>query len=329
MTPFQPKPSFTSTGSRLVNLTLDPFCFMFNSFALGDVVASVPVVKHMVEHHYTQPDSYAVVAKQHFRPLFPFVPDENFKDFDEKGNCWGLGQGFSMALLNKKNDGIIVRNTPKHMHLSEFGSIMLSDRILPKSELNYVPLDPVDVSKFNVDFSKAVVLVTSFRDVTRSWHADQILATATWIKSKGFIPVFIGKTDMDATAKESVRPKNSLPDDISEYGVDLRNQTTISELASIIDQSRAICGMDSGPIHLAGTTKTPIICGYTSVSPEYRMPIRKEGVTYPIVPEIECIGCESRWATSYWNFENCYLTHARCCSLMTADKFIKILDSIL
>lgn len=329
MTPFQPKPSFNKNGSKLINLTLDPFCFMFNSFALGDVVACAPVVKYMVENYYTQPDSYAVVAKKHFRPLFPFVPDENFRDFDEKGNCWGLGQGFTMALLNKKSDGIIIRNTPKHMHLSEFGSVMLADRLIPREHLNYVPLDPVDVSKYNVDFSKSVILITSYRDKTRMWHADEILKVAEWVKSKGYIPVFVGKTDMDTTAKESVRPKTALPDDVSEYGVDLRNQTSISELASIMSQAIAVCGMDSGPIHLAGTTKTTIICGYTSVSPEYRIPIRTTGKTYSIVPEIECIGCESRWATSYWNFENCYLQHAMCCSLITADKFIKILDSIL
>jgi hypothetical protein len=329
MKPFQNKPDYNQNGMKLLKLTLDPFCFNINSFAMGDIIATAPVIKYMVENYYTQPDSYAVVAKQQFRSIFPFVPDENFRDFDQQGNCWGLPQGFSMALLNKKNDGMIVRNTPKHMHLCEFASVVLADRIIPREHLNYVPLDPVDVSHFNVDFTNSVVLVTSYRDKTRMWHAEHILKVAEWLKSKGVTPVFIGKTDMDAHAKESVRPKTSLPDDVSAYGVDLRNKTSIQELASIFSLSKAVCGMDSGPIHLAGTTSTPIICGYTSVSPEHRIPIRKEGKTFALVPNIECVGCESRWRSSFWNFENCYLEHAKCCSLITAEKFINILESLI
>jgi len=120
-----------------------------------------------------------------------------------------------------------------------------------------------------------------------------------------------------------------LPDDITEYGVDLRNETTIEELASIFGEAKAVCGIDSGPIHLAGTTSIPIICGYTSVSPEFRIPYRKEGKTIAITPEIECIGCESRWRSNFWNFENCYYDTIECCKQMTSDKFISALKQVL
>jgi len=150
---------------------------------------------------------------------------------------------------------------------------MLSDRILPEKDLQYVSLEPVDVSDFDIDFSRAVVLVTSYRDVTRMWHSEHVLNVAEWLKVKGFMPIFIGKTDMDKTAREQIIPKSALPDDVSEYGIDLRNRTSLSQLASIMAQSRAVCGLDSGPIHLAGTTEVPIICGYTSVAPEHRLRI--------------------------------------------------------
>jgi hypothetical protein len=329
MTPIQNKHSYTQNGNRLTNLTLDPFCFMLNTFAMGDVIASVPVVKYMIENHYTQPDSYYVVAKNHFRPLFPFVPDENFRDFDKKDNFWNIPSGIAIGSINQKKQVGITRNTPKHMHLSVFASLMLADRILPMQQLNYVPLDVVDVDRFNVDFSKSVILVTSYRDVTRMWQPEYILTLAKWIKSVGYTPVFIGKTDMDLHVREGVIPKTSLPNDVSEYGVDLRNQTSIPELASIFRRAKAVCGLDSGPIHLAGTTSVPIVCGYTSVSPEHRIPIRIDGKTYPIAPEIECIGCESRWRSNFWNYENCYYGHANCCRAMTPDRFVSVLASIL
>lgn len=309
--------------------TLDPFAFVFNSFALGDVIAAVPVVKYMVETYYTTPESYVVVAKQAFRALFPFIPDSNFRDYDLGSARWNIPEGFAYGMISRKPDGAATRLTPKHIHLSQFASLMLADRLLPYECLNYVPLNAVDVSHFGVDFSKAVVLVSSYRDVTRRWPAEEMLKCAVWLERKGLIPVFVGKTDMDATARKAVQPKSALPADISKFGVDLRNRTSLSELASIFQQSKAVCGLDSGPIHLAGTTDTNIVCGYTSVLPEYRMPLRLRGNTYPIAPEIECIGCESRWRSNFWNYENCYLKHAKCCTLMTAERFINVLNAIL
>lgn len=309
--------------------TLDYFCFMLNTFAMGDVIASVPVVKHMIDNFYTDPKSYLVVAKMGFRDLFPFVPDANFLDFDKKENFWGIPPAFAVGTLNRKNEPRLVRTTPKSMHLSTYASLVFADRILPLEELNYVPTAKVDVSRFGVDFSKAVVLVASYRDETRMWRTDSILQTAKWIKSVGFIPVFIGKTDMDLSLPDDLRPKSALPNDLTEYGVDLRNKTSLLELTSIFEQCKAVCGVDSGPIHLAGTTSVPIICGYTSVAPEHRIPTRKEGKTFALTADIECIGCESRWRSNYWNFEKCYLQHAECSKQLTADKFVRVLREIL
>ncbi len=309
-------------------MTLDPFCFMFNSIAMGDILAAVPVVKYMVETYYTRPDSYTVVAKKQFRCLFPFVPDANFFDFDNKEANWGMPEKFLLGILTKKNEPGVTRLTPKHMTLGQYASIALADRILPEKHLNYVPLDWVDISHFELP-KRYVVLITSYRDKTRMWHADHILGVARWLKTKGITPVFIGKTDMDKTAREAVIPKSALPDDVSDFGIDLRNKTSIPELAGILGNAAAVCGLDSGPIHLAGTTDVPIVCGYTSVSPEFRIPARVIGNTYAIAPEIECIGCESRWRSNFWNYENCYYGHINCCASMTAARFINVLDTIL
>ena len=330
MKPINNKSSFTSEGQKRIVKTLDPFCFMLNSFAMGDVIATAPVIKYMIENFYTTPDSYVLVAKGAFRPFFPFVPDSNFIDYDDKSKpVWGIPDAMAIGALNKKNESRIVRNSPKSMHLATYGSLAMADRLIPLEELNYVPLEPVDITKFEIDFSKCVILISSYRDLTRSWHSQSLLEVAKWLKMMGVTPVFIGKTDMDEGVTENLRPKTSLPNDVSQYGIDLRNKTTIPELASIFREAIAVCGVDSGPIHLAGTTNIPIVCGYTSVAPEHRIPIRKEGKTYPITANIECIGCESRWRSNYWNYENCFLGHAECSKQLTGNKFINILSEII
>ena len=330
----QNKPEITHDGKIKDRRTLDAFCFMLNTFAMGDVIAAVPVIKYMIDNFYTTPESYKVCLKLCFRDLFPFVPDENIIDFDKKDNFWGIPPTMAVGTLNRKNEPRLVRTTPKSIHLSTYASLVFADRIIPLEELNYVdiPTSPevnIALDRFGIDFAKSVILVSSYRDETRMWRTESMLATALWIKEKGFIPVFVGKTDMDLSLPDAQRPKSALPNDLTKYGVDLRNKTSLLDLVAIFKRARAVCGVDSGPIHLAGTTSVPIICGYTSVAPEIRIPTRKEGKTYALTADIPCISCESRWRSNYWNFENCYFQHAECSKQLTADRFIRVLNQIL
>jgi hypothetical protein len=312
----------------MIQQALDPICFMINSFAMGDVIASAPAVKFMVDTYFPDHKNYKVCVKPMFRQFFPFVPDENILDFDKKDNLWGIPPEYAIAALNRKTESRLPRQTPKHISLGQYAGLQFADRIIDNKYLNYISIKQVDISAFDIDFSKAVILITSYRDVTRMWKNDSILEFSTYLKSRGFIPVFVGKSDMDSALGENVKTKISLPNDIGGYGVDLRNKTSIAELATIMSKSRAVCGVDSGPIHLAGTTSTPIICGYTSVSAEVRIPVRQHGITIPIEPELKCIGCESKWHSTYWNFENCFYKTAECVNMLTSDKFIEAFQKI-
>jgi len=98
-------------------------------------------------------------------------------------------------------------------------------------------------------------------------------------------------------------------------------------------KSKAILGMDSGLIHLAGTTEIPIICGYTIASPDVRFPTRKAGKTFGVVPNVQCKHCLTDWQLPFHDFDfkgdGCYFKHIECCNQMTADKFIKCLEQVL
>ncbi len=312
--------------SHRMELTINPTCFMINSIAMGDVIASVPVIKYMIDNFYKDPATYLVIAEEMFRPFFHFVPDSCFHRFEDKANEWSIPPSFAVAALNQPVVKSLTRPTPRHMSLGQFSAIKFANRILEDKDLRYIPLIDVDVSRFGVDFSKAVILVSSHRDATRAWHAESILETAAYIEKRGYIPVFIGKTDMNLDTH--LVPKTYLPNDLN-IGVDLRNHTTIPELAAIMKRSKAVCGIDSGPIHLAGTTDTTIICGYTSILPEHRIPVRTKGKTYSILPDIPCIGCESRWMSHFWNYEKCYLQHIECCKEMKSNLFINYLAKTL
>jgi ADP-heptose:LPS heptosyltransferase len=52
------------------------------------------------------------------------------------------------------------------------------------------------------------------------------------------------------------------------------NKTSISETWHIINNAAAVITMDSGILHLAGTTETTILDLGSSIKPEFRIPYR-------------------------------------------------------
>lgn len=64
------------------------------------------------------------------------------------------------------------------------------------------------------------------------------------------------------------------------YGKDLTNQTTLDQTWHILNKSRAVITMDSGILHLAGTTDAHIIQLGSSIDPYFRAPYRKGSQKY-------------------------------------------------
>jgi len=292
---------------------------------MGDVLAAVPVVKYAINTYHKECD-YRVIASRHFRCLFPFVPDDKFLVMED--DTWRFDKTYSIRRLNdvEPKGGNLCRLTPSKMALSHYASIGLMGEILSKQHYAYVPLEEVDIAKFDVDFNKAIVLIVSYRDINRSIPNEELLKIAEYVHSRGYTPVYVGKTDQGAWKnRPPVSPFSPPP-----YGVDLRNKTTIPELASIMAKSVAVLGVDSGPIHLAGTTSTTIISGYTNVDWRHRIPTRLRGRTIVIEPDpIECRYCSSRWLKNSYDFLYCYYDHNECAKSLRAEKYINALNSVI
>jgi ADP-heptose:LPS heptosyltransferase len=64
------------------------------------------------------------------------------------------------------------------------------------------------------------------------------------------------------------------------YGIDLTNKTTLDQSWHIMNRAQIVVTMDSGILHLAGTTDTYIIQLGSSIDPYYRAPYRKGSQQY-------------------------------------------------
>lgn len=296
--------------------------YALNSAAVGDLVAAAPTLKYAIDNYHAK-TLYLVGIYDDFKDLFPFVPADRFVAITPD-----YPSDYSVRFLNPPRDkSNVCKITPSRMKLAHYGSINLMAKVLNDVELQYVPLEPVDVSRYGVDFDKAVVIITTYRDRQRSILPDEILKISQYVASKGLTPVYVGKTGAISIWKKNLAISDF---EYPGFGVDLRNQTTFRELASVMARSKAVVGMDSGPIHIAFTTQTPVVCGFTTVRPEYRVPFRGNAKTIAVVPNIHCNFCESDWNLNFWNFNNCprKMDLAECVTKMTAARFIDGLDSL-
>lgn len=317
-------PSYTFTPP------CDPICYSINTRAIGDMIAAVPVVKWLVEtYHVSSGAPYRVIISPYFRDFFHFIPDEHILSLD---GDWKFDRQYAIRRLNDLGKyGVFSRLTPARMSLSEYARITLAHRLdIPVEATYYVPFNkesPLDSPDLDLDFSRTVIFTVAYKDTNRSWNPDEILKLAAWVKDRGYTPAFVGKMVNDIGCK--ITPKTALPDELPDYVLDLRNKTSLLELYTIMKRSKAVVGIDSGPIHLAGMTETPIVCGYTNLTPEHRMPLRPRGVTFPVTPDVSCRFCSTRWNLDFFSFNTCYHGHTECVKQMTADKFIVELSKIL
>jgi ADP-heptose:LPS heptosyltransferase len=300
----------------------DKTIYCLNTAAIGDLIASAPSIKYAIENFHSKAD-YRVAVYPEFLDFFHFVPaDKIIKPSDE------FPAGFAIRYLNpvgpKSN---VCKLTPARLKLTEFASIQMLGRVLTDYESRFVPLIPADVSKFNIDFSKAVLIVTTYRDRQRTILPSELVKIAEYVQSKGLTPVYIGRRGGISIWKDYPAISDF---EYPGFGIDLRDQTTLRELASLMGQSRAVIGMDSGPVNLAFTTQVPIVCGFTTVSGIYRIPYRGIAKTHAVSPDIACQFCESNWSLDFWNFNKCprKMDLAECVTKMTSDKFIAGLHAL-
>lgn len=78
--------------------------------------------------------------------------------------------------------------------------------------------------------------------------------------------------------------------------INMLNKFTIQQLKLIIANSECYVGIDSGTLHVAASTDTPIVAIFTSAHHEFRQPLGRndESIFVPITPNIDCYGCQSR-----------------------------------
>ncbi len=227
------------------------------------------------------------------------------------------------------------QHTPMRTHPTKYAFHMLCDYSPTIEEGNYLSIRPneIDISRFSLP-EKYVVLPSAATEFVKTMPAETLNRLSDYVISKGYTPVFLGKTENPTGIKNmSGRAVVQENYDFSK-GINLTDKTNLLESAAIISKAKLYLGMDSGVSHLAGFTNTPMVVGYTFVLPSVMMPTRNNIFgynVYPITPDedLACQGCQTKWTLMFnHDFRDCFYGQDdyTCVKQITFDKFKKVIE---
>jgi len=238
--------------------------------ALGDTLCATPVVRKISKTYNRK-----VSVISHHPDLFknsPYV-DKNFKYNDELYHQikeeYDVMSTFDVSykpngVCNKHNATEI-----RQFHAINLGFMLLKEEM----ELDYIP-DSVSLP----DLPEKYVLIHPVQNWnSRTWDISKWQLLTNLLNEKGIKVISVGKNSSELGGSNVDKPVFELK---IKDGISLVNQTSLDETWNLIDKSMCFITMDSGLLHLAGTTDVEIIQLGSSINPELRAPYRHGSQEY-------------------------------------------------
>lgn len=244
-----------------------------NARAIGDAICSTPTIKKLYESYERKINiisQYPEVFKNN-----PYV-DRNYTsnainlDFVKENFLYHN----SFHNIGKKNEwGVELKHN--NMDIRQFHAIMLGFMLSPNEmECFYQPdeFEPIE------GLPEKYILIHPVQTwPSRTWSPENWMLLTKKLNEQGISVVSIGKDSSEVGFFNIDKPIFNFK---IELGLNLMNQTSISQAYHLINKSVAFITMDSGLLHLAGTTDANIIHLGSSIKPEFRIPYRHGSQSY-------------------------------------------------
>jgi len=241
--------------------------------AIGDTLCSTPVLRK-IYHAY---NSKVVVITKHpdlfkHNPYVEKVYESNSINMDFINEHFITHNSF-YENGQKNNRGVEFKHNTidiRQYHAIKLGFMLTKDEM----ELDYTP-DEFEPIK---NLPEKYVLIHPVQNwPSRTWDAVNWMRLTEKLNDEGISVVSIGK---DSSETGFFNVKKPIFNFKIKNGLNLMNQTTISQSWHLINKSLCFITMDSGLLHLAGTTDSEIIQLGSSINPEFRAPYRNGSQKY-------------------------------------------------
>lgn len=262
-------------------MKFSPKILVVRQLALGDVLLTTPIIKQLYMDYSGECIIDVLTMKPEAFKNNPYVNEILTPEtYLAEPKHYHKTINLDLAYENHPNMHILEAYA-KYSH----GSIkFIQDQKIGIYNTNH------DIIKFNKLFNEIIkenYLVIHMRRDT--WPSRNLNET-TW---KSIVDELLEKTNLKLV---QVGGTHEISFDHDDRLINLLGQLTIQELKVAISNAQCYVGIDSGTLHVAASTNTPIISIFTSANHIFRMPLGRpnDAIFIPIIPDIECYGCQSR-----------------------------------
>jgi len=309
--------------------------------ALGDTCATLPTLKILAGRGHLEKlfvdDRYLDL----YRLFFPaeilvrlaeasvFIPKEDITPDIPASHIDPLTGGATLFNYPVNPNYSLVKSlrswpSSVHMPLVDNFSIAICDAILRGAQRDYPRADPAKLPTNPLSGMGYVVIAYGATTEHRRMLPEVLAGLVDHFNSKGIEVVLLGRRDHLLVCSNTITSPTF--DAIPPGVVDLIDQTTLLEALAIMQDARMVIGLDNGLLHLAALTDVPIVGGYTTVDPFYRVPQRHgvQGWNFTVIePDSECRYCQTETFCTYrLPFLKCQIATKECMYSLTLDKWI-------
>lgn len=241
--------------------------------AIGDTLCSTPVLRKLYQSYNSK-----IIVVTKYPELFkhnPYVEkvyESNSINLDYINENFITHNSF-YENGQKNNRGVEYKHNTidiRQYHAIKLGFMLTKDEM----ELDYIP-DEFEQIK---NLPEKYILIHPVQNwPSRTWSASNWMELTKRLNDNNINVVSVGKDSSETGFFNVKKPIFNFKID---KGLNLMNKTSLSQSWHLIQKSSCFVTMDSGLLHLAGTTDANIIQLGSSINPEFRAPYRNGGQTY-------------------------------------------------
>lgn len=250
----------------------EKYILKINSVSLGDTLAATPTLRKLFNSYNKKIDVMThhielFKKNKYVNNLYSFSDQINENSYAEVFNTFiGVGGKKNEYGVEKKHNAIDIRQ----YHALDLG-FMLNEN---EMEYDYTSDAYIKIKNLPKDY---ICLHVANTWPSRTYSDENWQKLINIINEKNIAVVLIGKNSQESGFYNIDKPTKKLNFKI---GLDLTNELDISQCWHVINKSKYFITMDSGLLHLAGTTDVNIIQLGSSINNRLRAPYRNGSQNY-------------------------------------------------
>jgi ADP-heptose:LPS heptosyltransferase len=222
---------------------------------IGDILSSIPLIRYLFKNY-----NYKIPVFTYNTSIFknfPYIDVYHYNDlhlYNEEFNFYSTFQ------IHKN---VHTRVDIRQLHANELGIQLLPEEL----HLEYYP------NEFeNIDLPDNYIVIHPVKTwPSRTWNPNRWQELVNLLNDNNINVVSVGRDSSEVGTYNTQKPVFNIN---IKKGLNLINKLDLDQTWHILNKSMMVITMDSGILHLAGTTNSFIVQLGSSINPKFRSPYR-------------------------------------------------------